>query len=193
METALNICWDAAPLAGERILVIGAGVVGLLAASLLARVPATTVTIVDINPAREALAARMGCAFAVPSAAPAEQELVVHASASEAGIRLALDRAAFEGRIIEASWFGDTEPTVPLGETFHSRRLRLIASQVGAVSPAMRGRRSHSERLATALALLANPAYDALLEGPTRFEDLPDAMPRILAPGGLCHVITYET
>jgi len=82
---------------------------------------------------------------------------------------------------------------VPLGETFHARRLRLIATQVGAVAPNMRGRRSHVERLATALALLDNPAYDALLEGPTRFNDLPEAMSRVLAPGGLCHVITYET
>jgi len=193
METALNLCWDAVPLAAERVLVIGAGVIGLLAASLLARVPAAQVTIVDVNPARAALAEQMGCAFALPQAAPGEQELVVHASASEAGLRLALDRAAFEGRIIEASWYGDAAPVVPLGEAFHARRLRLIATQVGAVAPAMRGRRTHAERLATALALLDNPAYDALLEGPTRFENLPDAMPGILAPGGLCHVITYET
>jgi threonine dehydrogenase-like Zn-dependent dehydrogenase len=193
METALNLCWDAAPLAGERVLVIGAGVVGLLAASLLVRVPATQVTVVDINPSRAALAEQIGCAFALPEAAPGEQELIVHASASESGLRLALDRAAFEARIIEASWYGDAAPAVPLGEAFHSRRLRLIATQVGSVAPKMRGRRSHAERLATALALLENPAYDALLEGPTRFEDLPEAMPRILAPGGLCHVITYET
>jgi threonine dehydrogenase-like Zn-dependent dehydrogenase len=193
METALNLCWDAIPLAGERILVVGAGVIGLLAASLLARVPAADVTVVDINPARAALAERFGCAFALPQDAPADQELIVHTSASEAGLRLALNRAAFEGRIVEASWFGDSAPAVPLGEFFHARRLRLIATQVGAVAPAMRGRRGHAERLAMALALLDNPAYDALLEGPTRFDDLPEAMPRILAPGGLCHVITYET
>jgi hypothetical protein len=192
METALNVCWDAAPCVGERVLVIGAGVVGLLTASLLARMPATRVTVVDINPARAALADRFGCAFALPGGAPAEQELIVHASASGAGLRLALDRAAFEGRIIEASWYGDATPSVPLGEAFHSRRLRVIASQVGTVAPAMRGRRTSAERLALALALLDNPAYDALLEGPTRFGDLPKAMPRILAPGGLCHVITYE-
>ena len=193
METALNLYWDAAPLAGERILVIGAGIVGLLAASLLVRVPAAEVTIVDVNPNRAALALKMGCAFALPETAPGDQELIVHASASEAGLKLALDRAAFEGRIVEASWYGDSAPAVPLGEAFHARRLRLIASQVGAIAASMRGRRSHGERLATALALLNDPAYDALLEGPTRFEDLPDEMPRILAPGGLCHVITYET
>jgi threonine dehydrogenase-like Zn-dependent dehydrogenase len=191
METALNLAWDAAPLVGERILVIGAGVVGLLSAALLARIPAARVTVTDIDPSREALARRMGCAFALPAAAPREQELVVHASASESGLRLALGCAAFEGRIIEASWYGDNAPSVPLGEAFHARRLRLIATQVGAVSPAMRGRRSHGERLVMALALLADPTYDALLDSRTPFDTLPAAMPRILAPGGLCHVITY--
>jgi threonine dehydrogenase-like Zn-dependent dehydrogenase len=191
METAVNILWDAAPLPGERILVIGAGVVGLLAASLLGRIPAAEVTVIDINPARAALAEGFGCRFAAPEDAPGNQDLVIHASASEAGLRLALDRAGFESRIIEASWYGDHAPSVPLGEAFHARRLRLIASQVGAVAPAMRGRRSHGERLSLALALLADPAYDSLLEGPTPFQDLPAAMPRILAPGGLCHVITY--
>jgi NADPH:quinone reductase-like Zn-dependent oxidoreductase len=193
METALNILWDAAPLAGERMLVIGAGVVGLLTASLLARIPAARVTVVDIRPERAALAERFGCAFALPAAAPGEQELVVHASASEAGLRLALASAAFEARILEASWFGDRSPAVPLGESFHSRRLRLIATQVGAVASGMRGRRSHAERLDAALSLLADPAYECCLDGPTRFEDMPAAMPRILSGHGLCHVITYGT
>jgi hypothetical protein len=191
METALNLMWDAAPLAGERILVIGAGVVGLLAASLLARLPAARVTVVDINPARAALAQGFGCRFVSPDNAPDGQDLIVHTSASEAGLALALARAGFEARIIEASWYGDKAPSVPLGEAFHARRLRLVASQVGAVAPPMRGRFTHGQRLALALDLLRDPAYDALLEGPTRFTDLPAAMPGILAPGGLCHVITY--
>lgn len=191
LETAVNLTWDAAPLTGERIMVIGAGVVGLLTASLLARIPAARVTVVDTNPARATLAARFGCAFARPDDAPDEQDLIVHASASEAGLRLALSHAAYEARIIEASWYGDAEPAVPLGEAFHARRLRLIASQVGGVATPMRGRRTHAERLAIALDLLADPAYDALLEGPTAFADLPAAMPAILRPGGLAHVITY--
>jgi threonine dehydrogenase-like Zn-dependent dehydrogenase len=191
METALNLIWDARPLAGERMLVIGAGVVGLLAAWLLARLPAARVTVVDINPNRASVARRLGCGFALPGDAPVNQELIVHTSASELGLRLALSSAAFEARIIEASWYGDFAPAVPLGEAFHSRRLQLVATQVGAVSPAIRGRRSQAERLGLALDLLADPATDVLLEGSTRFADLAAAMPDILAPGGLCHVITY--
>lgn len=193
IETALNVTWDAAPLAGERILVVGAGVVGLLTASLLTRIPGARVTIVDVNPARAALAKHFGCAFAAPAAAPPEQELIIHASTTESGLRLALSRAAHEARIIEVSWYGDTAPSVPLGEAFHARRLRIIASQVGCIAAPMRGRRTFAERQTMALDLLADPAYDALLEGPTWFEDLPAAMPTILRPSGLCHVITYGT
>jgi threonine dehydrogenase-like Zn-dependent dehydrogenase len=191
METALNVAWDAAALPGERTLVIGAGVVGLLAASLLARIPATSVTVIDVDARRERLAGQFGCRFATPADAPSGQDLVIHASATEAGLRLALDRAGMEARIVEASWFGDFAPSVPLGEAFHSRRLRVIASQVGAIAPAMRSRRTHAERLSLALELLEDSRYDGLLDGPTRFEDLPAAMPCILAPGGLCHVISY--
>jgi threonine dehydrogenase-like Zn-dependent dehydrogenase len=192
METALNIVWDAAPLPGERVAVIGAGVVGLLTAYLLARFPAADVTVIDRDPARAELARRFGCTFALPQEAPAGRELIVHASGNEAGLQRALELAAFEARIIEASWFGARDISLPLGRAFHSGRLRLMSSQVGAVSPAMRGRRTHAERLALALRLLADPALDALLDGPTRFEDLPRAMPVILAaPGPLCHVITY--
>ena len=192
METALNILWDAVPLAGERILIIGAGVVGLLAAALLARVPAVRVTVVDVDATRARLAEAFGCGFASPESAPGAQELIVHASGSEAGLRLALDRAGFEARIVEASWFADRAPALPLGEAFHARRLRLIASQVGSVAASMRGRRTHRERLAMALALLENPAFDALLEPATAFADLPAAMPRLLR-GGLCHVVRYPT
>lgn len=191
METAINLLWDAAPLCGERMLVVGAGVIGLLAAALLAGIPAARVMVVDTDPQRAPIAARLGCGFALPEQAPHEQELIVHASATEAGLRLALSCAAFEARIIEASWYGDAASTLPLGEAFHSRRLRLIATQVGAIAPSMRGRRTPNERLALALELLADPVFDGLLEPPTPFAALPEAMPRLLR-GGLCHVVTYD-
>ena len=196
METALNILWDAQPLPGERALVIGAGVVGLLVAYLLARIPAMAVTIIDPDASRRAIAEQFDVTFATPEAAPTDQELIIHASANPAGLRQALQCAAFEARIIEASWFGAQEVALPLGEAFHSRRLRLISSQVGAVAPAMRGRRSFGDRMAQALGLLADPALEALVGPATRFEDLPAALPGLLnpAPGQpapLCPLVTY--
>ncbi len=194
METALNIAWDAAALPGERVLVIGAGVVGLLAASLLARIPGVSLTVVDADPGKAEPARALGLSFALPEAAPREAELIVHASGAPAALAFALGLAAFEGRIIEASWFGDSPVTLPLGEAFHSRRLRLISSQVGAVAAPMRGRRTHAERLALALALLADPAFDTLLDGPSRFDDLPYTMARLARSAGvLCHVVDYTT
>ena len=190
METALNILWDAAPLAGERVSVIGAGVVGLLTAALIARIPAARVTVVDIDSTRQAPAAAFGCGFALPADAPGDQDLIVHASASEAGLRLALSRAAFEGRIVEASWFGDAEVALKLGGAFHARRLRIVSSQVGSVAGVMRGRRTHAQRLGAALSLLADDAYDSLLEADTAFAALPARMPGLLA-SGLCHVVDY--
>ncbi len=189
-ETALNLLWDAAPLPGMRVLVIGAGVLGLLTGALLARIPGLRATLCDRDPAREAPAAALGCRFALPDAAPGDQDLVIHTAAAAAGLALALRAAGDEAAIIEASWYGDAAPAVPLGEDFHARRLRLIASQVGRVAPAMRGRRTPRERLALALDLLRDPVFDVLLEPATRFADLPAAMPRLLA-GGLCHVIDY--
>jgi threonine dehydrogenase-like Zn-dependent dehydrogenase len=193
METALNVAWDAGALPGERVLVIGAGVVGLLAAYLLARIPGVTLTVIDIDPGKARIAAALDLAFAASADAPDEAELIVHASGSADGLALALARAAFEARIVEASWFGDRPIPLPLGEAFHSRRLRLISSQVGSIAAPMRGRRSHAERLALALALLDDARLDALLDGPTPFADLPATMARLAAhPGTLCHVVAYD-
>jgi threonine dehydrogenase-like Zn-dependent dehydrogenase len=198
METALNALWDAAPLPGERALVIGAGVVGLLAAFLLARIPGVAVTVVDRDPSRRAPAELLGARFAAPEEAPEGQELILHASASEAGLRLALEKAGFEARILELSWFGAACPSLPLGAAFHHRRLRLISSQVGSVSPALRGRRSHAERLALALSLLEDARLDALLGPVIPFAELPRRITALLdpPPGAaqpLCPLVSYGT
>jgi threonine dehydrogenase-like Zn-dependent dehydrogenase len=197
METALNIAWDAAALPGERVLVVGAGVVGLLAAHLLARIPGVALTVIDHDGGKRRAAEALGLAFAAPGDAPwdapGDADLVVHASGAPEGLRFALSHAAFEARIVEASWFGDREVTLPLGEAFHSRRLRLVSSQVGHVGGAMRGRRSHAERMALALSLLDDARLDALLDGPSAFADLPGTMARLAAaPGVLCHVVLHH-
>jgi threonine dehydrogenase-like Zn-dependent dehydrogenase len=197
METAVNVLWDARPLLGERALVIGAGVVGLLVAHLLARIPGSEVTICDIDPRRRAVAESLGARFCAPEDAPGERDLVVHASADPAGLRRALDLCAFEARVIEASWYGTREASLPLGEAFHSKRISIVSTQVGAVAPALRGRRTHGQRMALALSLLADPVLDALVGPSTRFADLAAAMPGLLnpPPGAvppLCPLVLYD-
>jgi 2-desacetyl-2-hydroxyethyl bacteriochlorophyllide A dehydrogenase len=193
METALNGLWDAAPRLGDRIAVIGAGVVGALAAALAARIPGTRVQLIDIDPAKAAVAAALEIAFAAPKAATREADLVIHASGAPQGLGLALELAGFEARILDLSWYGDRAVALPLGEAFHSRRLQLIASQVGAVSPARRARWSRRRRLALALALLADPRFDALLAPAVPFARLPEVMAALAAaPSGImCQVVNY--
>jgi 2-desacetyl-2-hydroxyethyl bacteriochlorophyllide A dehydrogenase len=196
METAVNILWDARPLVGERVLVVGAGVVGLLVTFLLGRMPGLDLHVCDLDASRRAVAEGFGAAFCAPEDAPGDRDLVIHASASAEGLRLALSRCGFEGRVVEASWFGDCGVELQLGEAFHARRLALVSTQVGQVAPAMRGRRTHGERLALALSLLADARLDALLGPETAFADLPAALGALLSPPSgahqpLCPVVIY--
>jgi threonine dehydrogenase-like Zn-dependent dehydrogenase len=193
METALNATWDAAPGPSGRIAVVGAGVVGALVAWLCGRLARTQVTLIDVLSSRAALAERLGVGFALPPDAPGNCDFVFHTSASAAGLATALDLADDEATIVEMSWYGAGDVPVPLGGAFHSRRLRLISSQVGKVAPSRRAEFSHARRLAAAIELLADPALDALLAEGTPFRDLPGQLPRLLAPETdmLCPVIDY--
>jgi len=193
METALNAVWDAAPGPADRIAVVGAGVVGSLVAYLCGRFPAAEVTLVDINPARAELAKTLGVGFARPESAKGDCDLVVHASGNPAGLGTALALAGEEATVLEMSWYGDAPVTAPLGGPFHSRRLRLISSQVGQIAPSHRPRWSHGRRLAAALALLTDARLDALLAPPVLFQDLAQRLPEILDArnGILCQLIAY--
>ncbi|GAO07704.1 putative oxidoreductase [Streptomyces lydicamycinicus] len=193
VETAVNALWDAAPLVGDRIAVIGAGMVGCGVAAVLARYPAVRVQLVDADPARAATARALGVDFALPQDALGDCDLVVHASATEEGLARSLELLAPEGTVIELSWYGDRQVSLPLGEAFHSRRLVVRSSQVGAVSPARRARRTFADRLALALDLLADPAFDALITGESAFEELPEVLPRLVSGDlpALCHRIRY--
>jgi threonine dehydrogenase-like Zn-dependent dehydrogenase len=192
VETAVNALWDAAPLIGDRIAVVGGGMVGSSVAALLARFPGVRVQLVDADPARAKTAEALGVGFASPADALGECDLVVHASATEQGLARSLELLSAEGTVLELSWYGDRKVALPLGEAFHSRRLVIRSSQVGTVSPA-RGNRSYGDRLALALKLLADPALDALITGESAFEELPGVMPK-LASGeipALCHLVRY--
>lgn len=193
VETAVNAVWDAAPLVGDRITVVGAGMVGCGVAAVLARFPGARVQLVDADPRRATVAAALGVDFALPADAAGDRDLVVHASATADGLTRSLELLAPEATVLELSWYGDRPVRVPLGEVFHSRRLVLRSSQVGMVSPARRGRRDFADRLTLALELLADPVFDTLITGESPFEELPGVLAR-LATGelpALCHLVTY--
>lgn len=193
LETALNGLWDSGGLAGDRIAIVGAGVVGGLVASLAVRLPGTRVTLIDRDPARAELAQALGCGFASPEAAPGEQDLVIHASGAPEGLALSLGLAGFEATVLDMSWYGDRPVALPLGEAFHSKRLTIRSSQVGSVAPAQRSRWPHRRRLMLALDLLADPVYDRFLTGETGFADLPMTMAALAADpaGALCRLVLY--
>src|SRR4051794_12907614 len=194
VETAVNALCDAAPLIGDRIAVVGAGMVGCCVARLLSRYPAAQVTLVDVEPGRAEVAAALGAGFALPHDAPRGQDVVFHTSATSAGLQRSLELLAPEGTVIDLSWYGDGEVRLSLGGAFHSGRLGLRASQVGTLSPARSARRTTADRLALALDLLRDPAFDVLVTGESRFHQLPGVMARLAAGSlpALCHTITYD-
>jgi threonine dehydrogenase-like Zn-dependent dehydrogenase len=194
VETAVNALWDAAPLVGDRVAVVGAGMVGCCVARLLAGFPAVEVTLVDVDPSRAVIAAALGTGFAQPDTAFGGCDLVVHTSATSDGLQCSLDLLAPEGTVLDLSWYGDAEVQLALGGAFHSRRLAIRASQVGSVSPARSARRTTADRLALALDLLRDPVFDVLVTGESRFDELPGVMERLAAGSlpALCHTITYD-
>jgi len=193
VETAVNALWDAAPLVGDRVTVVGAGMVGCCVAALLTRFPGVRVELVDADPGRAGVAAALGVEFALPADAADGRDLAFHASATSDGLQRSLELLAPEGTVIELSWYGDRAVNLSLGGSFHSGRLAIRGSQVGTVSPARRASRTFADRLALALELLHDPAFDALLTGESGFEELPDVLPRLAAGTlpALCHLITY--
>lgn len=192
VETAINALWDAGPRFGDKIAVVGAGMIGAALARLLSAFPLERLQVVDVNPARARLLGSSSIEFVAADQAAADCDLVFHCSASEAGLATGLSLLGFEGELIELSWFGDRLPATPLGGGFHARRLTIRASQVGVVSPARRARRTAAARLALALDQLRDPGYDLLLTGQSSFADLPATMTASSRDrDALCQVITY--
>lgn len=193
METAVNALWDSPVLPGQRVAVVGAGVVGALVARLASAVPGTVVTLIDHDPGKAVVAAALGVRFADAGAAPRGCDAVFEVTGAPDGLVTALDLAGEEAVVTVLSWFGSSPVALPLGGAFHAKRLTLRSSQVGQVAPAQRRRWSHRRRLALALELLGDPACDALVTGESDFADLPRTMERLsAAPGGtLCHAVRY--
>lgn len=193
VETAVNALWDGAPRVGDRLAVVGAGMVGLSVAAVLRRFPLDRLQLVDIDPGRAPVAQRLGVTLVRPEDAAGDCDLVFHSSASASGLATALRLLGDEAELIELSWYGDAHPDVPLGQDFHARRLSMRASQVGRVSPSRALRRTTADRMAIALGLLHDPAFDALLAPAVPFPTLPDVFAELDAGRGtaLCQVIDY--
>lgn len=193
VETAVNALWEAGPRLGDRVAVIGAGLVGGMVAQLLGTFPLGRLQLIDVDPAKRAFAETLGVDFSHPDDALPDCDIVIHCSASQAGLERALQLVGDEGEIIEMSWYADRNVTLPLGEDFHARRLSIRASQVGVVARARRHRRTNADRLNLAVSLLADPVFDTFLTGTSPFSELPDVVHR-LSDGSLdalCHVIEY--
>ncbi|MFJ6077747.1 zinc-binding alcohol dehydrogenase [Pseudarthrobacter sp. NPDC092419] len=193
VETAINALWEAGPRLGDRVAVVGAGLVGGMVSTLLRSFPLERLQLVDLDPSKQQLASALDVDFVGPDEAVADCDIVFHCSASQKGLERSLQLAGDEGDVIEMSWYANREVTVPLGEDFHARRLSIRASQVGVVARARRHRRTNADRLNLAVSLLADPVFDAFLTGSSPFEDLP-AVVKELACGSrdaLCHVIEY--
>ena len=192
-ETALNAIWDANAGPGDRIVIVGAGIVGLMVAAIASRLPAADVTVVDIDKSRRTLVEKLGARFTTPADAPGDADVIVHTSVTAAGLNTAIGLAGMEATIIELSWYGDKPVTVDLGGAFHAKRLKLISSQVGQISPGHRPRWTYRRRMEAAIRLLDNPTLDALVADEIAFDDAPQALPRLLGPGatGLAPVIRY--
>ena len=193
VETAVNVLWDSRPALGDRVTVIGAGMIGCSIARLASGIPGVEVTLVDVDPAKAPVARMLGVGFAPPERAEPDRDVVIEASGTAEGLRLALEVAATDGAVIVASWFGSRPVTLDLGADFHSRRLSIVSSQVGVVAAARRGRRTTRERLELALRLLEDPAFDVLLNGSAPWTSLPAVMASIAdgSGDGLCLTIDW--
>jgi threonine dehydrogenase-like Zn-dependent dehydrogenase len=195
VETGINALWDAGPRIGDRVAVVGAGMIGGILAALLRTVPLDRLQLVDVNPSRSSLADALNVELVHPDNASGDNDLVFHCSASESGLARSLQLLGAEAELIEVSWYGMSQPRVPLGAAFHSRRLRIRASQVGVVAAARRARRTTSDRLALAMRLLEDPVFDAFITGHAPFGALPETMESIFNDGAktLCQVIDYPS
>ena len=194
METALNAVWDSGVAPGDRVAIVGGGILGGLLAGLIGSIPGVEASLIDVQADKAALADHMNVLFRERHNAPENCDVVFHTSSSESGAATALACGGLESRIVEMSWFGDIAPALPLGEAFHAKRLTYLSSQVGQVSPTHRARWSYARRMAKALDLLRNDKYDALITGEVAFDALPTKLPEILAPdaSGFATVIRYE-
>jgi threonine dehydrogenase-like Zn-dependent dehydrogenase len=165
METAVAISHDAAPILGDRVLVAGQGVIGLLVAEILAASSPARVVTLEPHAARRRASEALGCLALDPRdpSAPAKLaeategrgfDVAINASAEGEGLQTAIEALGFGGCVVEASYYGSRSVTLSLGEAFHRKRLAIRSSQVSTVNPALSARWDKRRRLALALEMV---------------------------------------
>ena len=186
-ETAVNLVMDGQPLVGERVVVMGLGVVGLLTTALLARFPLETLIAVDPLAHRRETAERLGASATIdPSDADGAEglraavedcgdgdgaDLVYELSGQPAALDSAVSTAGFDSRIVIGSWYGTKPASLQLGGSFHRNRVRLISSQVSTVAPRLRGRWTKERRMESAWRLLADLPAEKLISHRFPFDE----------------------
>ena len=196
-ETAINILWQQPPRFGDRVAIVGAGMIGAATALLASKFPFERLEVVETNPARRDLMTSWGITAVAPEQAAADCDFVVHVSGHESGLAQALAITGDDGTVIEASWYGEQAPAVPLGAHFHARRLSIVASQVGQVATGQRHRRTTKQRQQAGLDALSDDRFDDLITGVSAWHELPQIMDAVTAPSEfaaatLCHVFEYD-
>jgi len=157
METAVNLVQDAAPVLGERVLVLGQGVVGLLTASLLNEFPLDMLVTADFIEARRKASMGIGLTACLDASQPNFREdandllksgadLTFELSGSPSALNDAIALTRFSGRVVVGSWYGEKKAEIDLGGAFHRSRIRLISSQVSTIAPELSGRWDKARR-----------------------------------------------
>jgi threonine dehydrogenase-like Zn-dependent dehydrogenase len=193
LETAVTAVWDAGVTLGERALVVGFGVVGSLVTRVLGLGPAVELEIAEKSAGRRRLAEAMGfrAAAAAPEARPFD--VAFDTSGTPAGLQAAIDSVGVEGRVVAVSWFGTEPAPLDLGGSFHSRRKRIIGSQVSRIPGALRPRWDAARRTELVLRLLERPEFDLHVGPRVAFARLPEAFDALVGrpPKGLSPLIVY--
>jgi 2-desacetyl-2-hydroxyethyl bacteriochlorophyllide A dehydrogenase len=189
-ETAVNLVLDGAPQLGERVAVLGQGVVGLCTTGLLGRFPLESLVAIEPVAARAALARQLGASAAVASAAEARAalgsdgaDLTFELTGNPAALDAAIAVTGREGRVVVGSFYGEKRAPVSLGGHFHRGRLTLHSSQVSRIGPALSGRWDRQRRMAAAWRALGQLDTRALVTHRFPFARAAEAY-RLLDAGG---------
>jgi threonine dehydrogenase-like Zn-dependent dehydrogenase len=194
LETAVNAIWDSKIKLGENALVVGFGIIGSLIARLIQFGAGTDVAVVDASPAKGELARNLGFETILPEKIEPSFDLAFHASGTSEGLQTAIDSVAFEGKIIEMSWYGTDKVNISLGEDFHSLRKKIISSQVSHIPNELQPRWDLKRRKKLVFKLLENPAFDSHLTHNVPFSKLPELFQELKSSvsEGLGYLVEYS-